>query len=101
MCLDIRVLDSDNNEIDLKATFDDEDDVIPPPVSGAEDFDELTAQGSQYDESDLENGDLDEGFSLADDEDDDDDYGLSDDDDEGSDDDYLLDDSDDGDDDLI
>ena len=101
LCLDIRVLDSDNNEIDLKATFDDEDDVIPPPVSGAEDFDELTAQGSQYDESDLENGDLDEGFSLADDEDDDDDYGLSDDDDEGSDDDYLLDDSDDGDDDLI
>ncbi|MCM1578473.1 MAG: DNA-directed RNA polymerase subunit beta, partial [Ruminococcus sp.] len=101
LCLDIRVLDSDNQEIDLKATFDDEDDVIPPPVSGAEDFDELTAQGSHYDESDLDNGDLDEGFSLDDgDEDDDDDYGLSDEDEEEDDEDYLLDD-DGGDDDLI
>ena len=100
LCLDIRVLDSDNNEIDLKATFDDEDDVIPPPVSGAEDFDEFTAEGSHYDESDLESGDLDEGFSLAD-EDEDDDYGLSDEEDDEDGDDYLLDVDEDSEDDLI
>ncbi|MGN0636859.1 MAG: DNA-directed RNA polymerase subunit beta, partial [Huintestinicola sp.] len=61
LCLDIQVLDENNQEIDLKATFEDDDDVIPPPVSDADDFDE---------------GDLDEGFSLEDGEDDD--FGSSD-----------------------
>ena len=64
LCLDIQVLDENNQEIDLKATFEDDDDVIPPPVSDADDFDE---------------GDLDEGFSLE--EGDDDEFGSSDSDD--------------------
>jgi DNA-directed RNA polymerase subunit beta len=86
LCLDIQVLDENNQEIDLKATFDDDDDVIPPPVSDADDFDD---------------SDLDEGFSL--DEGDDDEFGSSDSDD--YDDDVGDDDSDFGsdnyDDDLI
>ncbi len=94
LCLDIRVLDQNNQEIDLKATFEEDEDVIPQPVSDADDgdFDDLHMTGDGYDENDLIDGDLDEGFSLADD----DDFADTDDDVE---DDYMLDD--DSDEDLI
>ena len=89
LCLDIRVLNANNEEIDLKATFDDEEDIIPQPVSDADDeyFDPAAETVNDYDESDLENGELDEGYSLADDDDDDDfggtfDFGADDEDDD-------------------
>lgn len=63
LCLNVKVLDENNEEIDLKQTFEDDDDIIPQPVSDAEDMD-LT----------LGDGDLDDGFSFEDgDEDEDDD----------------------------
>ena len=80
LCLDVKVLDENEEEIDLKQTFEDDDDIIPPPVSDADDMDTI-----------VEEGDFDDGFSLEDS--DDDDYGDfdSDDDDE----DYSFDDDDD------
>ncbi len=45
--LDIRVLDRNQEEIDLKATFDDDDNLIPQPVAYA---DEDTSNSSYYDE---------------------------------------------------
>ena len=64
LCLNVKVLDENDEEIDLKQTFEDDDDIIPQPVSDAEDMD-LT----------LGDGDLDDGFSFEDgDEDDDDDF---------------------------
>ncbi|MBQ5316900.1 MAG: DNA-directed RNA polymerase subunit beta [Oscillospiraceae bacterium] len=77
LCLDIRVFDEYNNEIDLKA-IDEEDDGIPLPVSDADDrepeeYEELNETNS-YTEDDVDAGDL-EGFSFADD--DDDDFGFS------------------------
>ena len=90
LCLDIRVLDENNQEIDLKATFEEDDDVIPQPVSDADDFDEIGSTVGNYDESDLTDGDLDEGFSLVDD--DDDDFDSTDDEDES---DLMLDSDDD------
>jgi DNA-directed RNA polymerase subunit beta len=65
LSLDVKVLDSDEQEIDLKQTFDDDDDIIPQPVSDADDI---------MDDVLLE-GDLDEGFSM---DDSDDEEGLSD-----------------------
>ncbi|MDE5742594.1 MAG: DNA-directed RNA polymerase subunit beta, partial [Oscillospiraceae bacterium] len=63
LCLNVKVLDENDEEIDLKQTFEDDDDIIPQPVSDAEDMD-LT----------LGDGDLDDGFSFEDgDEDEDDD----------------------------
>ncbi len=56
LCLDIRVLDVNEEEIDLKQTFEDDDNIIPQPVSDADD-----------DMSDvISDGDLDEGFSMDD-----------------------------------
>ncbi|MBR4345637.1 MAG: DNA-directed RNA polymerase subunit beta [Oscillospiraceae bacterium] len=82
LALDIRVLDEENNEIDLKATFDEDDD-IPQPVADireediGEDFNDLEG-GSDYSEEDLEDEDSDisEGFML-DDGDDDFDYSMT------------------------
>ena len=63
LCLNVKVLDENNEEIDLKQTFEDDDDIIPQPVSDAEDMD-LT----------LGDGDLDDGFTFEDgDEDENDD----------------------------
>ena len=63
LCLNVKVLDENDEEIDLKQTFEDDDDIIPQPVSDAEDMD-LT----------LGDGDLDDGFTFEDgDEDEDDD----------------------------
>ena len=91
LCLDIRVLDENNEEIDLKSTFEDDDDVIPQPVSDADDYEDLSSSDdSHYTEDDLNDGDLDEGFSLVDD--DEEDFGSLDDDDDSE---FMHDDSDD------
>ena len=43
MGLDIRVLDANNDEIDLKQTFDDDDDMgFVPPVNDGAEFNEQT-----------------------------------------------------------
>ena len=67
LCLDVRVLDENQNEIDLKQSFDDDDDIIPQPVSFADE----DADASSYTDSELE----DAGYQTGDidDEDDDDD----------------------------
>ncbi|MBP1561287.1 MAG: DNA-directed RNA polymerase subunit beta [Oscillospiraceae bacterium] len=82
LCLDVKVLDSNNEEIDLKQTFEDDDDIIPQPVSDADDMDSV-----------IEDGDFDEGFSYEDGEDDD--YGDFDSDDDGDEEDFSFDDDDD------
>ena len=66
LCLDIKVLDENQEEIDLKQTFDDDDDIIPQPVSFADDNPE--ASDMNYNDSDME----DAGFTLEDVEDDED-----------------------------
>ena len=63
LCLDVRVLDENQEEIDLKQSFDD-DDIIPQPVSFADE----NAEADSYTDSDME----DAGFSLEDGEEDDD-----------------------------
>ncbi|MDD7428832.1 MAG: DNA-directed RNA polymerase subunit beta, partial [Oscillospiraceae bacterium] len=63
--LDVRVLDEEQNEIDLKQNFEDEDDGVPQAVSSAddeEDFESSLAPG------DYEESDLDDGYSMDDDE---------------------------------
>ncbi len=57
--LDVRVLDSEEKEIDLKQSFDDDDDIIPQPVSDADDMDDVLLEGE-----------LDDGFTMEDAEDD-------------------------------
>ena len=91
LCLDVKVLDELGEEIDLKQTFEDDDDIIPQPVSDAEDMDE----------SMIADGDLDSGFSIEDIDDDDyDDFDDEDEDEDGEDgDDFSF--GDDGDEDLI
>ena len=73
LCLDVKVLDELGEEIDLKQTFEDDDDIIPQPVSDAEDMDESL----------IADGDLDSGFSIEDMEDGD--YDDFDDEDDGDD----------------
>jgi DNA-directed RNA polymerase subunit beta len=63
LALDVRVLDTDGVEIDLKANFEDDEDIIPQPVSVAEDMEEMVESGS------LDDGFFEEG--LEDDEEDD------------------------------
>ena len=58
------MLNSDGEEIDLKQTFEDDDDLIPQPVSDADDMEEV-----------VDESDFDEGFSINEGEDSDDDYG--------------------------
>lgn len=62
LCLDVRVLDENQEEIDLKQSFDD-DDIIPQPVSFADE----NAEERPFEESEIE----DAGFTLDDVEDDD------------------------------
>ncbi len=62
--LDVRVLDVNQNEIDLKQNFDDDDDIIPQPVSFA---DEETADENFYADNDMESA----GFTMEDEEEDD------------------------------
>ena len=61
LCLDVRVLDENQEEIDLKQSFDD-DDIIPQPVS----FEDENADADTYNDTEME----DAGFSLEDNEDD-------------------------------
>ena len=56
LCLDVRVLDENQNEIDLKQSFDDDDDIIPQPVSFADE----NAEAEISDESEI----IDAGYSL-------------------------------------
>ena len=62
LCLDVKVLDEFEQEIDLKQTFD--DDQIPQRGQYS---DESTADNSNYSDEDLENA----GYSMSDGEDDD------------------------------
>ncbi len=72
--LDVRVLDGEGTEIDLKQSFDDDDDLIPQPVSDADDMENVVLED-----------DFDDGYSYGDVDDDElGDYG-SDDDDDGDD----------------
>ncbi|MCL2054857.1 MAG: DNA-directed RNA polymerase subunit beta [Oscillospiraceae bacterium] len=68
--LDVRVLNSGQEEIDLKQSFEDDEDIIPQPVSVAEDMEDMAGVVIE--------GELEDSFSLEefDDEegDDDDDY---------------------------
>ncbi len=92
--LDIRVLDRNQEEIDLKATFDDDDNLLPQPVAY---IDEDTSDTAYYDE--LEGDMASAGLSFKEAEKlDDDDTGFLTDEDDGSDD-FMFDD--DMDDDLI
>ena len=61
LSLDVKVLDINDEEIDLKQTFEEDDDIIPQPVSLADD-DAMTDI--------VDDSDLDEGFSLDESEDD-------------------------------
>lgn len=88
LCLDVRVLDENQEEIDLKQSFDD-DDIIPQPVSFAdEDTDDRL-----YEDSDIE----DSGFTLDEIDDLDDDDILEDLDDPESDDMFSFDEAEDDD----
>ena len=62
LCLDVRVLDENQEEIDLKQSFDD-DDIIPQPVS----FEDENADADTYNDTEME----DAGFSLDDSDSDD------------------------------
>ena len=83
--LDVKVLNSDGDEIDLKQSFDDDDDIIPQPVADADDMDM----------SDVYVEDEDDGYSYKD-YDDIDDF-ADEDGDSDDDDDLTFDDGDDSD----
>ncbi len=65
--LDVRVLNGNNEEIDLKQSFDDDEDFIPQPVGSADD-DEFVSNST-------DEGDLDEGFTIDGEDEDEDDFG--------------------------
>ena len=52
LALDVRVLDINKNEIDLKQTFEDDDDIIPQPVAASSDFGD---ENIAYNSDDIEN----------------------------------------------
>ena len=58
LCLDVRVLDENQQEIDLKQSFDDDDDIIPQPVSFADE----NADAESYSDTEME----DAGYTLED-----------------------------------
>ena len=62
LCLDVKVLDANDEEIDLKQTFDDDEDLIPQPVSSPDDDDIMSETVGE--------GDLDDGYMLDDGDDD-------------------------------
>ncbi|MBO6194482.1 MAG: DNA-directed RNA polymerase subunit beta, partial [Clostridiales bacterium] len=90
LCLDIKVLNINNEEIDLKQKFDDDDDLIPTHYADdntkmsaeSEDFGEGFSAEDEDGTSELDRGDLDDYGSSGDDDysygdgsgDDDDDY---------------------------
>ena len=81
--LDVRALDSNQEEIDLKSNFDDDENIIPQPVSLADDAEDTM----NYDgvDKDMEEA----GFSFEDTDLDDEDDLLGDDIDSSADDDLL------------
>ncbi|MGN0613525.1 MAG: DNA-directed RNA polymerase subunit beta, partial [Porcipelethomonas sp.] len=62
LCLDVRVLDENQNEIDLKQSFDEDDNIIPQPAS----FNDENAEAEIYNDTEIE----DAGFTLEDSDDD-------------------------------
>ncbi len=70
--LDVKVLDVDQKEIDLKQTFDD-DDIIPPPVSAPDD-EVMPKEKEYYDDDEAEES----GMMIEDTDDDVDDINLED-----------------------
>ncbi len=74
--LDVRVLDVNEQEIDLKQSFDDDDDIIPQPVSDAEDMDEILLEDeldASFTTEDIDDSDdFDDDFEDSDDDSDDD-----------------------------
>ncbi|MBE6845370.1 MAG: DNA-directed RNA polymerase subunit beta [Ruminococcus sp.] len=62
LCLDVRVLDEMQNEIDLKQSFDDDDDIIPQPVSFADENADAEVNDSEMEDA---------GYTLEDGEEDD------------------------------
>jgi len=65
--LDVKVLDTNQEEIDLKANFDEDDNIIPQPVSFADDEIQETMEYDGVDQ-DMEDADL----SFSDENEDDD-----------------------------
>ncbi len=53
LCLDVKVLNINNEEIDLKQTFEEDDDIIPQPVALEED--DTLFGDDQFEEGDLDN----------------------------------------------
>ncbi len=81
LSLDVKVLDEGGEEIDLSQTFDEDNDIIPAPISdygmsyvdseGVEAIDDDYTKDSSYDDSEDADVDLDEaleGFSIVDEE---------------------------------
>lgn len=67
LCLDVKVLDKDNQEIDLKQTFDDDDVSLHPEVDETEYVEDSEFEGYSVEEVELENDEYD--FDLDSDED--------------------------------
>ena len=94
--LDVKVLDINEEEIDLKQNFDDDDDIGLAPIS--EDFDEVAVDeeiDKQYIVEDIEESDVEQEDDDNDDDDNDEDIGIEDDIDLGLDDDDVFDDEND------
>lgn len=72
LCLDVKVLNINNEEIDLKQTFDEDEEIIPRPISDDE---------TLFTDDAVEDGDLDD-FIIEDGDDEGDSVDLEDDDDE-------------------
>ena len=70
LCLDIKVLNINNEEIDLKQKFDDDDDLIPTPAID----DEIDYSTEDDDFADGFAAEDEDGLSSLDDDDFDDDY---------------------------
>ncbi len=80
LALDVKVLDKDDKEIDLKQTFDDDDDVGLTPIADVLP-DEMTSEGSELPEGFMEEEMDDDDLLIPDDEEPDDllnDFGLDD-----------------------
>ncbi|MDR0946449.1 MAG: DNA-directed RNA polymerase subunit beta [Ruminococcus sp.] len=74
LSLDVRVLDAVGEEIDLKATFEDDEDIIPQPVSAAEDMPDMVENSRLKESYLIDDGyDIDDYDEFEDEEDDDDD----------------------------
>ena len=70
LCLDVKVLDKDNNEIDLKQHFDDDDDMgMQPLTDNSEYVEDGEFDGYTVEEPDLEDEEDFDPYNVADDDD--------------------------------